>query len=90
MLLSMDIDKVVHGKQGSFHGKLRLAWKVVHGQRKLAWKCLSMDSYQELMTLLRIFSQEDTKRAETNSTSILLENVSKNHNSIASHYSMVI
>jgi len=32
MLLSMDIDKVVHGKQGSFHGKLRPAWKVVHGQ----------------------------------------------------------
>jgi len=34
MLLSMDIDKVVHGKQRSFHGKLRPAWKVVHGQRK--------------------------------------------------------
>lgn len=71
----MDIDKVVRGKQGSFHGKLRPAWKVVHGQRKLAWKCLSMDSYQELMMILRIFSQEDTKRAEKNSKSILLENV---------------
>lgn len=86
----MDINKVVHGKQGKFHGKLRPAWKVVHGQTKLTWKCLSMDSYQEFMMILRIFLQEDTKRAKKNSKSILLEKVSKIHILIASHFSMVI